>query len=211
MKKGLLFLVFTLFTLTFSLSNFTLVVRAGGTYPAGCERGIPTCPAGVDYVPDFKCVLARTIGTPSAADEARVVCCPNKCQGEDDTTDAEVQSVIEEYEEFQFFNSWVYISPEKIPAMVNLAISAVIGLLGIYALVRGLYVAAIKRPNAITSDQIAAVNKEFMNLILGFALTFTAIFAVQLVASLFGASITDLTIVTNPSEIEGTGPRIVVS
>jgi hypothetical protein len=203
MKK--IFLV--LFALFFTAGVF---IGAPSTVTANiaCPDGYPPqCPD--DYVPDFSCILAKTV---NPGGSGRVICCENKCRNDADTSSGQVDDILASYREINFFNTDILLNEKKIPNLINLAFSTVVGLAGLYALIRGIYVAGFKRPNAITSDELQKVNKELTNLLIGFVLTFSFIFIIQLVISILNidASLTDFNINFDPGT-EQTGPRIIVS
>lgn len=180
-KETLKLISFSLLAILFVLSFSTLNrVNASGNFPSWCTgaTGIPAdCSAPGEYEPDFNCINNKFLNP-------NLECCPNKCVGgstsspEDDT-----------YQQINFFGTTVgldFSNPNTIPTLVNLGISTFLGIISIYALFRGIYVAAFIRTSATDPARIAAINKELTNLVIGFIIAWGAIFIVQLVANIIG-------------------------
>lgn len=153
-------------------------VSAQGGFPSWClpPQGIPEdCPK--DFEPDHLCNIQK-IKDPNTQ------CCPNKC------IDADTSIDPDEKEELQrlgnIFGTEVRYTPEKVPSLIQLGISAVLAVVSFYALFRGMFLYAIKRPNTIDSAEIAKINKEFGNIIIGFVLAWSVIFIVEFVMRILG-------------------------
>jgi hypothetical protein len=181
MKKILVAAVFlvSLFTFSYTVNaQNERVCDQPGTLPCDCTppQGIPTaCPT--DFEPDHLCNIAK-IKDPT------VICCPNKC------IDAETSVPQPEQDELRrlgnIFGTEVRYTPEKIPSLIQLGISAVLAVVSFYALFRGMFLYAIKRPNTIDASEIANINKEFGNIIIGFVLAWSVIFLVEFVMRILG-------------------------
>lgn len=174
-----IFLLISLFLVFASTLTFK-VEAGGGQLPPGCEApfGIPEqCSEPGDYEPDFNCINARFVNP-------GLECCPNKCVG--DTSPVPEEDV---YQTFNIFGTSInldFSDPQTIPTIVNIAISTVLGIISLYVLFRGIYIAAFVRTSTNDPSKIAAVNKELVNLFIGFGLAWGAIFLVQLVANVIG-------------------------
>ena len=137
--------------------------------PSSCRR------AG-QYEPDFACQLEK-LNNPASN------CCQNKCK--DGFTPTELPA--EQKELFQFFGNKVIITEgNRIPALINLLVSTVLGFMSLYALFQGIYLGAVKRPKATSEEDVAKINKTLQSLILGFILAWSFIFIIQFVANLLG-------------------------
>src|SRR5690606_16851902 len=121
-------------------------------------------------------------------------CCENKCRSGSTTTPGASDPILEKYREFGVLGIRVRIDESSIPSLVNIALTTFLGIIALYTLFRGIYVAGIKRTNATSEDEFSSINKEFTALIIGFIIAFTSIFLVQLVFNVLGlGSLTDFT------------------
>lgn len=176
----------------------------------GCDdNNIPlNCPNDGEYEPNYACIIARTFSTPDREGN-RVDCCINKCKNSQGTSS---EALPQEFREFTFFNVKVKISYEKIPTLINLGFSTFIGILAIYAAIRGVYIYAIKMGNATKDEDIAAVSKEARAILIGFILAVTFLFLTQLVFSILGLpALNELDLSVDPSSSAQTdGTTIVI-
>jgi hypothetical protein len=141
---------------------------------------IPGKAAG--YTADLNCQLKRITNPQNPG------CCINKCvdaDGEDtgSVTSAENPAV---FTNLEVFGTTIKINPNNIGTIINILFTTVLGLVSIYAIARGIYVTGVKRPMATTPDQIAEINKELTNLIIGVIISWGFIIVIQVVANLLG-------------------------
>jgi len=179
--------MFSIGSLAFSISSISAQV-----VPPGAEA----CPE--TYVPDFNCIQKKFV-------DPAFNCTENKCPGDAGVTDAEVT----EFEPLlEFFGTELYIeSEDEFPVLINLAITTVLGIASVYAIVRGIFVGAVLRAQTTNEEEIVKYNKEFTTLILGFILAWSFILIMQIVASLLGlGSLQDLTLISD----DGTGGSTIV-
>lgn len=187
-------------SVVFSLFSF---IKVEAAYPAGCSEpfGIPlACPRQCAsqndtgcYVPDFQCTNAKFL-------DRQTVCCDNKCIG--DVGDGGDQGDL--IRSFNVFGTKFSFSVNKIPNLINVAITTFLGIVSAYALIRGMYIGAVLRSQAITPEDIGKVNKEIINLIIGFVLAWSFIFIIQFISSVIG--IGDL----NDLNVTNTGTEIII-
>jgi len=79
-------------------------------------------------------------------------------------------------------------------------IQTILGLISLYTLFRGVYLAGFKRTADNNTGDIEKINKEFTNLVIGFVISWSFIFILQLVGGALGlGSLTTL-------QVKGTGP-----
>jgi len=135
----------------------------------------PYCIPNCEYEPDFNCINKLML-------DPEANCHVNKCVGE---------SVVEPaaaYEKLiSFFGKGIYVEhSQKIPLIINIVISTVLGLVSLYALVVGAYTAAVERVNATEAESIANVNMKLKNIMIGFALSWGFILIMQFFTSLLG-------------------------
>lgn len=142
--------------------------------PAGCSN-----PG--EYEPDYACILSKSLPTPGSS--GRVDCCENKCK--DDSVAIDTPPELNFFA-FEIFNTKVNITYEKIPTIINFIFSTVIGVLAIYAAIRGIYIYAIKLPNTTKDEDIAAVSKEARAILIGFVLALTFLLLTQIIFSVLG-------------------------
>ncbi|MEO6728958.1 MAG: hypothetical protein ABIM99_03485 [Candidatus Dojkabacteria bacterium] len=199
--------VFILGLILSSLFTLLSFAKVEAKIPAGCAAPfeIPTaCPTSCSnkddsgcYVPDFDCSNAKLL-------DPTVSCCKNKCNNEGPIV-VLPPPIIETLRSFNIFGTKFTISTTKIPNLINAAISTFLGLVSAYALVRGMYIGAVLRTRATTSEDIVKVNKEIINLIIGFVLAWSFIFIIQFIASVIG--IGDL----NSLNVTNTGAEITIN
>jgi len=153
--------------------------------PNGCQNPyIPGESRG--YTADLNCQLVR-ITRPGSAGAS---CCPNICvtaEGEIDTTNGtgnEQNPAV--FSQLEVFNTTIKINPNNIGTVINILFTTLLGAVSLYAIVRGIYVTGIKRPMAVTPEQIADLNKELTNLIIGVVICWGFIIIIQVIANLLG-------------------------
>lgn len=159
-----------------------------------------------ESVPDMTCVLSKLLNTPN---DGEVDCCENKCPN---TKDVDPGIINNEYYSLKIFNTNIEISYEKLPTLINLGFSTFLAIIAIYAAIRGIYIFAIKMPNATQDDQLASISKEARALVIGFILSLSFLFITQLVFSILGLpSLADLQLSVNPENPIEQGPVIIIN
>lgn len=187
MKNLLIFLSVAFFSVvilsnTMSLSAQSQVQELGCTapyyIPSACKTPyVPGRSAG--YTADLNCQLER-ISNPASR------CCPNYCvdsSGEAVGLSTETNELVSALE---VFNTTIKVSPDNLGVLINILFSTVLGLVSLYTIIRGIYVTGVKRPMATSADDIANLNKELTNLIIGAVICWGFIILIQVVANLFG-------------------------
>lgn len=191
------------------VSDYNVSEVAESSKPAIC---IPeSCSGEGEYEPDFSCILAKNFSTNKEA----VNCCENKCKNAVSNCEVNPNSsgcgILAEFSEFDIFNTKVKITYDKIPTIINLVFSTVLGVLAVYAAIRGIYIYAIKMPNASKDDELAAISKEAKAILIGFVLALSFLFLVQVVFSILGLpAINEINISTTPGESSGDVPEIII-
>lgn len=176
--------ILTTFAICFTIGFLSASTVNASGLPAGCEPpfGIPSaCPSAGDYEPDFNCINAKVINP-------KLECCPNRCVG-GATIGEDPSESLQPLTKFNIFNTQISLdfrNPNTIPTLVNLLISTALGIVSLYVLFRGIYIAAFVRTRSTSPEDIAKVNKELTNLLIGFLIAWGSIFIVQLVANLLG-------------------------
>jgi len=174
-KKGIkIVIVFTLI-----ISAYLLVT--GKVY---ADQGDASCPppfyvppsCTTDFVPDLNC-QANKISNPDDK------CCPNVCPGSKGEI---IDPSSSTYRKFVIFGTEFRLDPNKVPAVIKVVFQTFLGIVSIYALVRGVYVAGFKRTTVNTPDEIAKINKELTNLVIGFMICWGFILVVQVVGNFLG-------------------------
>lgn len=182
-SRFIIFLAFVLFFSSFAVSKVN-AIEIGDSCPA--PRFIPTeCPTPYrpgrsgGYTADLNCAASKFTNPGNN-------CCPNMCvdSGGNPTTTPEV--LPEEYNQFEVFGTTIRVNPNNFGTLVNLAFTTFLGLVSIYVILRGIYVAGVKRPNATTDEEIANISKELTNLVIGFVICWSFIIVIQLVANFLG-------------------------
>lgn len=137
------------------------------------------------YQTDYNCVQKRIF-------EPGVDCCELKCTGESGEGKVEELEVL-----FEIFGRQYGISgADKIPFLINMAISSVLAAISIYAVLYGFYIGAFVRARTTDEAEIEKANKTLVYLIAGFVLAWSFVFIIQIIASLLGwGSLTDLTVI----------------
>lgn len=150
--------------------------------PSGCNT--PYVPGkSPGYTADLNCQLVRITkpGTPEA------LCCPNICvDANGDKQTGSGADVVPEVTNLEVFNTTIRINPNNAGTIINILFTTVLGLVSVYAIVRGLYVTGVKRAMAITPDQIAELNQELTNLVIGVVICWGFIIVIQVVANVLG-------------------------
>lgn len=200
MNKSLIKIIIIAAFASFFLSLTTTSVKAA--FPPGCDGpiGIPSncqkpCANSADtsncYTPDFQCINSKFVNSATS-------CCNNKC-----STDNSVLPPLE-LSELNIFGTKFRLSPSAIPSVINALISTFLGVVSFYALGRGAYIGAILRTRATSADDIAKVNKEVVNLLIGFVLAWSFIFIIQFISSVLGIGS------LNNFNVENTGTVITI-
>jgi hypothetical protein len=179
MKKALLLTIISFFTIGF------VVNAQSGSGQCDAPYYIPSaCPApyrpGVSggYTADLNCQLEKFTDPQSN-------CCPNKCVTADGSSNTGAQNP-DLFWDIDVFGTVMRINPDSTPVFINILFTTVLGLVSLYAIIRGIYVTGVKRTMATTPDEIAEVNKELTNLIIGAALCWGFIILIQVVANFLG-------------------------
>lgn len=160
--------------------------------PSGCGNDANGNP---NIEPDYECMNVKILKPGSSLAQS---CCINKCKGGTGTTPGQETASLRRLEAF---GAQFAISASSIPKIINIVFSTVLGLISIYVLIRGIYVAGVKRTQATSADQIATLNKELTNLVIGFIILWSIIFIIQVVFGLLGlGSVSDIKIGTDPSD-----------
>lgn len=190
MKKLLLAIALVFFA---QAMLFAPKVSANGAsnIPANCPN---------DYIPDFACINKKILNPKDPCQE-------NKCPGDP----GEEDPLLEKYNDSDIAGFRVRITQDSLPALINLIITTFLGVIALYALFRGIYVAGVKRTQATTDDALASVNKELTAIVVGFSVAFAFIFIIQVVFNLLGlGGITDLNVnftgTTDPNS-----PQLVIN
>ncbi len=142
-----------------------------------------------NYAPDNACNIAR-IANPE------IDCCMNYCPefpstrynaaGDCASGNEAACEAASVFSSLNIFGTRIQYTPDKIPSLIQLAISAALAVVSFYALFRGMFLYAIKRPNTTDAAEVAKINKEFGNIIVGFVLAWSVIFIVEFVMRLLG-------------------------
>lgn len=154
-----------------------------------------------DFIADLACSRAKVLN-------ATTVCFENKCPGAPGYGSDASTAGVDTFQELEVFGAKFYInSSQRIAAIINIGFSTFLGIVSLYALVRGIYVGGFKRAGTTEAETIASANKELVNLIIGFALAWSFIFILQFVMGLLGfGSINELVLVGDQSD----NPEIVI-
>ena len=178
MKKFLLILT-TILLITPILTRVSAADNCKAPYyiPSSCpEAYIPGTRAG--YTADLNCANNRIINP-------KIDCCPNMCVNIDGTPNTK-GTLVSQVTQFEVFNTTFRVSTDSIPTLINLLISTILGIFSLYTLIRGMFVAGYKRSQATSAEDIANINKDLTNMVIGFALAWGFIILIQIVASALG-------------------------
>lgn len=153
---------------------------SGSTSIDGCKPpfDIPdACPS--NYTPNFNCINRKLID-PSYS------CCRNICKDQAGAIPIEEQPGV--YQQlFSFFGRTIAISSgNQLVAIFNIGITTVLGMFTVFALVFGVYTAAIVRAKTTDEEEIANSNKTLINIIIGFTLAWSFLFIIQIVMGFLG-------------------------
>lgn len=165
---------FFIFIISISSISFLLVSNASAQDCGQAPYFIPdACPT--TYQPDFNCQKEKIFNPGSD-------CCINICPGDTGVEDPqELQNLA------TIFNNKIGIkSGEQIPTLINLAITTMLGLASVYAIVMGVYIAGFVRARSTDEAEIEKANKTLGTLIAGFILAWSFIFIIQIVANFLG-------------------------
>lgn len=125
----------------------------------------------------------RHILNPGSAD-----CCILICKNSQGSLDQNNES-LKKFSSFNIFGSKFNLDltdAKTVELLVSLFVSTILGIVSLYALLKGAYLAAFKRPEATTAEDIASINKEFTSLVVGFTVAWGLIFLVQIVFGILG-------------------------
>ncbi len=132
------------------------------------------------YTADLNCQIVRI--TKPGTTEAQ--CCPNICV---DTDGTRISATLPtEVTQTEVFGTNIRINPDSAGTIINILFTTVLGLVSVYAIIRGIYVTGVKRPMAIEAEKIAEINKELTNLVIGLIISWGFIILIQVVANLLG-------------------------
>lgn len=188
--KSLKIIIFTALILFF-IPALT-ISAAGGGQTRECSGDPYEIPSECkdDFIIDAKCQSLKILSPQS---ELAQKCCIHICKG--DTSTAEDPKNTLNQEDLAFLNVFgvklgLDFSAENrtktISTLINLVITTILGIFSFYALFRGVYLAAVKRPVLTKPEDISKLNKEFTSLLIGFVIAWGVIFIVQLVFSILG-------------------------
>lgn len=145
--------------------------------PSGCESPyVPGQRAG--YTADLNCQLEKLVNPGSD-------CCPNICVDRSGNPSVSVDNP-DLFWDLEVFGTLIRINPENTPVLVNILFTTALGIVSLYVIIRGIYVTGVKRPMAITPEEIAEINKELTNLVIGAIICWGFIILIQVVANLLG-------------------------
>lgn len=158
------------------------------------------CPT--NFVPDLSCTKAKVL-------RPNIDCFENKCPGAASYDTPSSSASGDTFDELEVFGVKFYVnSAKRFAAILNIGITTFLGVVSMYALMRGVYVGGYKRANTIEADVIASANKEFINLIIGFAISWGFIFILQFFMSFLGyGSINELVLFGDQTN----NPEIVIN
>ncbi|BCX13774.1 MAG: hypothetical protein KatS3mg085_306 [Candidatus Dojkabacteria bacterium] len=132
-----------------------------------------------NYVVDFSCQRAKIL-------DPSVFCYENKCPDVPSYQDAQ-QGSDDTWLSLDAFGARLNIdSGKEIAALINISISTFLGIISIYALVRGVYVAGFKIAGNTEQEKLTEARNEIVQLVLAFVIAWSAIFVLQFVFSLLG-------------------------
>lgn len=161
----------------------------GVTVP-GCSApfDIPdACPSPKDpnssntnyYVPNFECINRKLLD-PSYS------CCRNICAEKAGGIDIAAQPEVFQ-KLFSFFGRTIAItSGNQLIAIFNIAITTILGIFTVIALVFGVYIGAFVRARTTDQEEIANANRTLVNIIIGFTLAWSFLFIIQIVMGFLG-------------------------
>lgn len=146
--------------------------------PSSCQTPYQPGKSG-GYTADLNCTAAKFIDPSNN-------CCPNRCVDTQGNAVGTSEDLPGEYRQFEVFGTSIRINPNNIGTLINLAFTTFLGLVSLYTIVRGIYVAGVKRPNSTNDEDIANISKELINLIIGFVICWSFIIVIQLLANFLG-------------------------
>lgn len=142
------------------------------------------------YTADLNCKLENFFTGTSLDTTNTARCCPNRC------VDASGDKVTvsgfwptsnpSEFRSFEVFGTTIRINPDNIPSLINILFTTALGLVSLYTIARGIYVAGVKRSSAQSAEDIANVTKELTNLLVGALIAWGFIIVIQVVAGFLG-------------------------
>lgn len=197
MKKSrisIFILIFLLTSLSFFSMNMQLSAQVVG----------PNCPAPDfipsscrnDFRPDFNCINNKILNP-------KDTCCPNICNAVDGVA-------LDPLFEINLFQTQIRLNltdPDTIVTLINLVISTVLAIISLFALFKGIYLAAFKLTSTTDKDEMIRIRDNLVSLVKGFALAWGAILIIQLIATLFGlGSLNNITFSNN----DETGVRLII-
>ena len=177
----------------------TLIVKAidiGSDCLASNNYVPAACPN--TYKPDLNCT-ANKFSNPDSK------CCPNFCPQGEGSNATNITQLSSTYRKLVIFGTDYRFSPESTSGVIKLVIQTILGLVSLYALVRGVYLAGFKRTLVTTPDEIGKINKELTNMLIGFIICWGFILILQFVSNFLGlGSLTAL------SGTDNSGANVVV-
>lgn len=191
MKKTALFVFLIASSLIFGFTHVYAAPdpasEAGGSkcqapyyIPSACPTPYRPGVSG-GYTADLNCQLLKLTDPGNK-------CCPNICvnsNGESPENSLAADNP-ELFSKLEVFNTTIRVNPDNIGTIINILFTTILGLVSLYAIIRGFYVAGVKRPMVIDADSIAGINKELTNLIIGAAICWGFIIIIQVIANLIG-------------------------
>lgn len=177
------------------INNTTNFVLDGPVcFPLGCS-------APGTFEPDSACVTKQILNPRAKDPGSGEFCCINKCVGAEPS--AAGRSGNEFVNLINIFGTNVISinSEQRIAAIINLALTSVLGAISAYTIIRGIKITAFDRPRTLDPGEIAGINKTLVTLVIGFVLAWSFIFIIQLVSNFLGVgSLNDLILVGAPPE-----------
>lgn len=170
-------------------------VQAQGGIGTG-QQCVGTCQNDEEPIPDNNCVLQKLF-------DPTFQCCELKCPEDESAVQA---SQVEEL--INIFGNTIFVpSARRFGVVANMALISVMTGLTAFAFIFGTITAGYRRTQATTEEEIIAVNKTLVRIIVGFILAWSVVIIVNLVTTLFGlGSVADLTVVDEDSD-----PEITIS
>lgn len=139
----------------------------------------PNSPNTNYYVPDFECINRKLL-------DPTYACCRNKCSNTIGNIDISNQPPVFQ-ELFSFFGRTIAItSGNQLVAIFNVAITSILAIFTVVAIVFGVYVGAFVRARTIDSEEIANANRTLVNIIIGFTLAWSFMFIIQIILGFLG-------------------------
>ncbi len=192
MKKLLLGLI--LAVSLFNVASVSYVKAAGQCsgdctapcyIPSACTKAYNPGVSG-GYTADINCATKSILDPSILNHSSPKFCCPNKCVDSNGNDAATATGEDTTFKKFEVFGTTFRVNPNNVGTIINIIMISILGAISVYVLIRGIYVAGIKRTMAVTDEEIANLNKELTNLVIGFIICWGFIIVIQLVANLLG-------------------------